>query len=70
MSKFERHKKKGDSYYVYPHKHCKKCDQMIDESFTYCPPCYAIMQEKKKKKRFRKKKDTDELSNEKEVKND
>ena len=57
MSKFERHKKKADSYYVYPHKHCQKCGEMIEESVNYCPDCYNIIQEKqkKKKKRFRKK---------------
>jgi len=70
LSKFERYKKKGDSYYVYPHKHCQKCGQMIDESLTYCPQCYAIIQEKKKKKKFRKKKGTDESSDEKEIKKD
>lgn len=57
MSKFERYKKKGESSYIYPHKHCQKCGQMTDESVNYCPDCYNIIQEKmnKKKKRFRKK---------------
>jgi len=59
LSKFERYKKKGDSYYVYPHKHCKKCGQMIEESLTYCPECYKIIQEKKKKKRFKRKKESE-----------
>ena len=63
MSKFERYKKKGDSYYVDPHKHCKKCGQMIEESLTYCPECYKIIQEKKKKKRFRKKKESEKQNN-------
>ena len=56
MSKFERHKKKADSY-VYPHKHCQKCGEMIEEEVNYCPDCYNLIQEKKKKKkkRFRKK---------------
>ena len=51
MSKFERYKKKGDSYYVYPHKHCKTCGQMIEESLTYCSECYQKIKEKKKKKK-------------------
>ena len=67
LSKFERYSKKGDSYYIYPHKHCKKCGQMIEESLTYCSDCYNVIQEKmKKKKRFRKKKESDESSNTKE----
>ena len=67
MSKFERYKKKGDSYYVYPHKHCQKCGQMTDESITYCPECYIVIQEKrKKKKRFKKGKTVDDQSTNKE----
>ena len=67
MSKFERYAKKGDSYYIYPHKHRQKCGQMIDESVNYCPDCYNIIQEKmKKKKRFRKKRESEESSNTKE----
>ncbi|TFG14552.1 MAG: DUF2116 family Zn-ribbon domain-containing protein [Promethearchaeota archaeon] len=54
MSKFERHQKKGDSYYVYPHKHCKQCGQMIEESLTYCDECYQKLKEKKKKKKDKK----------------
>ena len=52
MSKFERYKK-GMEAEIYPHKHCKKCGQMIDESVSYCEECYKKMQEKKKKRRFR-----------------
>ena len=33
MSKFERYKKKAGPY-IYPHKHCKKCDEMVTEAFT------------------------------------
>ncbi len=56
MSKFDRHKKEGGSYYIYPHKHCAKCSQMINESITYCPECYKLIKEKKEKKsKFRKK---------------
>ncbi|MFX1500750.1 MAG: hypothetical protein ACFFDH_07275 [Promethearchaeota archaeon] len=55
MSKFERHKKKTEMY-IYPHKHCKKCGEMISEAFTYCPECYKILKEKKKRRIFRKKK--------------
>ncbi|MFX1257801.1 MAG: hypothetical protein ACFFAN_08080 [Promethearchaeota archaeon] len=64
MSKFDRHKKKGDSYYIYPHKHCLECGRMIDESLNYCSGCYKLMKEKKEKKRFRKKKSSDDSSSE------
>ncbi|MBN1216743.1 MAG: hypothetical protein JXA99_15050 [Candidatus Lokiarchaeota archaeon] len=50
MSKFERHKKSEE--YVYPHKHCKKCEDMIIESYTYCPKCYKELLERKNKKGF------------------
>ncbi len=54
MSKFERYKKKADTY-IYPHKHCKNCGEMISEAFSYCFECYQKLQEKKKKKkRFKK----------------
>jgi predicted amidophosphoribosyltransferase len=54
LSKFDRYKKDGESYYVYPHKHCQKCGQMIEENLTYCSECYNKLQErKKKKKKFR-----------------
>ena len=46
MSKFERYKK-GDKQYIYPHKHCEKCGQMIDEGLTYCPECYEKVKKKK-----------------------
>ncbi|TFF85997.1 MAG: DUF2116 family Zn-ribbon domain-containing protein [Promethearchaeota archaeon] len=49
MSKFERYDKKTESY-IYPHKHCKKCGKMIKESYTFCPECYKVLQEDKKKK--------------------
>ena len=53
LSKFDRYKKNGESYYIYPHKHCQKCGQMIEESMTYCTECYNKIQERKKtKKRF------------------
>ncbi|MHA1194482.1 MAG: hypothetical protein ACTSRH_00990 [Promethearchaeota archaeon] len=57
MSKFERYKKKSDDY-IYPHKHCKRCGEMIDEALTYCSKCYNLLMEKKKKKwyKLRKKK--------------
>lgn len=64
MSKFERHTKKGESYYVYPHKHCQKCGQMIEESSNYCPECYKELKEKKEKK---KAKGTDESENKQET---
>ncbi|MBD3193667.1 MAG: hypothetical protein GF317_01325 [Candidatus Lokiarchaeota archaeon] len=51
MSKFDRYKKKTESY-VYPHKHCKRCGDMIKESFTYCPDCYNELKTKKEKKGF------------------
>ncbi|MFX1321235.1 MAG: DUF2116 family Zn-ribbon domain-containing protein [Promethearchaeota archaeon] len=55
MSKFDRYKKKAEVY-VDPHKHCKKCGQMIDEGISYCPECYQAMKNKKRKKRFWRKK--------------
>jgi predicted amidophosphoribosyltransferase len=63
MSKFERHGKKGESYYVYPHKHCQKCGQMIEESVNYCSECYKELKEKKEKKKSKKSRGTDELEN-------
>jgi len=63
VSKFERYKKNGESYYVYPHKHCQKCGQMIDESLNYCPECYKELKEKKEKKKSKKAKGTDESEN-------
>lgn len=62
MSKFERYKKKGVSTYIYPHKHCTKCAQMIDESLTYCPQCYQLLQQKKQRKRFGRKKVSNEYN--------
>ena len=57
MSKYERYKKQSVEY-IYPHKHCKKCDIMIEEGITYCSECYNTLQEKKRKKwyKFKKKK--------------
>ena len=60
MSKFERYKKKVDIY-IYPHKHCKNCGEMINEGITYCPDCYAKRKEKKKRKLFKRKKDKSEI---------
>ena len=54
MSKFERYKKKTDIY-IYPHKHCKSCGEMISEAFSYCSECYKKRKEKKKRKRFKRK---------------
>jgi len=54
LSKFERYKKKTETY-IYPHKHCKKCGEMIDEGFSYCKECYKALKEKKKRKLFRRK---------------
>jgi predicted nucleic acid-binding Zn ribbon protein len=54
LSKFERYKKKDDTY-IYPHKHCKKCGEMISEALTYCTNCYEKMQEKKKRRFFKRK---------------
>ena len=50
MSKFDRYKK-TDELYIYPHKHCGTCGEMIEEAHNYCPECYRKMQEKKKNKR-------------------
>lgn len=55
MSKFDRHKKASVDY-IDPHKHCKSCDQMIDEGLTYCSECYEKLQAKKNKKWYKRKK--------------
>ncbi|MFX1574423.1 MAG: DUF2116 family Zn-ribbon domain-containing protein [Promethearchaeota archaeon] len=57
MSKFERYKKETGTY-IYPHKHCKNCGEMISEEFTYCAECYTKLKEKKKRKLFSRKKKT------------
>ena len=51
MSKYDRYKKTADGY-IYPHKHCKKCGEMIEEAYTYCSDCYRELKEKKKKRGF------------------
>ena len=56
MSKFDRYKKQQTDQYIYPHKHCAKCGEMIEESVTYCSNCYEQLKQKKKRKRFRIKK--------------
>ncbi len=58
MSKFDRYKKQQGTEYIYPHKHCAKCGEMIEESITYCSNCYEQLKQKKQKKRFRMKKRT------------
>jgi len=50
LSKFERYKKTNELY-IYPHKHCDKCGEMIEEANNYCSECYKKMQQKKEKKR-------------------
>ena len=59
MSKYERYKKKSEEY-IYPHKHCKRCDQIIEEGITYCSDCYKKLQEKKKWYKWKKTKKTKE----------
>jgi len=59
LSKYERYKKKSEEY-IYPHKHCKKCDQIIEEGNTYCSDCYMKLQEKKKKYKWKRKKKIEE----------
>jgi len=63
LSKYERYKKQSVEY-IYPHKHCKKCDKMIEEGITYCSECYTILQDKKEKKwyKFKNKKQKTEES--------
>ncbi|MEJ2277426.1 MAG: hypothetical protein P8Y70_06710 [Candidatus Lokiarchaeota archaeon] len=48
MSKFERYNK--NEQYIYPHKHCKKCGDMIKEAYTYCPNCYQELKNRESKK--------------------
>jgi len=52
LSKFERYTKQAEED-IYPHKHCKKCGQMIEEAYNYCPDCYKKLKEKKKRKWFK-----------------
>jgi predicted nucleic acid-binding Zn ribbon protein len=52
MSKFDRYKKK-EEIYIYPHTHCEKCGAMIEGSHKYCSECYEKMNQKKKRKWFR-----------------
>ena len=64
LSKYERYKKQSDVY-IYTHKHCKKCDKIIEEGITYFSECYAILQYKKERKKwykFKKKKQNAEES--------
>ena len=63
MSKYERYKKQSVEY-VYPHKHCKKCERMIEEGITYCSECYTILQDKKQKKKWYKFKNKKQKSEE------
>jgi len=49
LSKFDRYKKTTDDY-IFPHKHCKRCNEMIEEAYTYCPSCYVKISEKKQRK--------------------
>ncbi|MFX1555750.1 MAG: DUF2116 family Zn-ribbon domain-containing protein [Promethearchaeota archaeon] len=49
---------------MYPHKHCKKCGQMIEEAYNYCSDCYNALKEKKKRKWFKfKRKAKDSIEN-------
>jgi len=68
LSKFERYKKKTREPYVYPHKHCQKCGQMIEEKYSYCKECYKMVKEKKEKKRIKRKAKTKEDAKNKEKK--
>ncbi|MGB5911056.1 MAG: DUF2116 family Zn-ribbon domain-containing protein [Promethearchaeia archaeon] len=64
MSKFERYKKQAEDY-IYPHKHCKRCGQLIEEAYNYCSGCYNTLKNKKKRRWFkfrRDKKEKDESS--------
>ncbi|NHJ24361.1 MAG: DUF2116 family Zn-ribbon domain-containing protein [Candidatus Lokiarchaeota archaeon] len=49
MSKYDRYKKSAEGY-IFPHKHCKRCGQMIEEAFTYCSDCYKKIKEKKRRR--------------------
>jgi predicted nucleic acid-binding Zn ribbon protein len=55
VSKYERYKKKTETY-IFPHKHCKKCGEMISEGISYCPECYQSLKEKKKRRLFKRRK--------------
>ncbi len=62
MSKFDRYKKQQGEQYIYPHKHCSKCGEMIEEALTYCAKCYEQLKQKKKKRRFGRKSKPQESS--------
>jgi uncharacterized OB-fold protein len=49
MSKFDRYKVKSEEE-IFPHKHCKKCGEIIEEAYTYCANCYSSLKAKKQKK--------------------
>ena len=67
LSKFERYKKKSEPY-VYPHKHCEKCGEMIEESMRFCANCYEKIKTKKEKKKSRFKRRRREIKNEEDYK--
>ncbi|MBY9007111.1 MAG: hypothetical protein KGD63_10160 [Candidatus Lokiarchaeota archaeon] len=51
MSKFDRHIKKSATN-IFPHKHCKECEDLIEDSYTYCSECYIKVSERKTRKGF------------------
>ena len=51
MSKFEKYKKKNE--WIYPHKHCLKCNKMISETKDYCDICLQKIKQEKKEKEMR-----------------
>ena len=50
MSKY--HKYQVEEGYIYPHKHCPRCNAVMDESKQYCSQeCMVAATEKSKKSR-------------------
>ena len=47
MAKFKKYKNEG---YVYPHKHCPRCQAMIPETEEYCSEECRVVYEKKEHK--------------------
>jgi len=48
LSKFEKYKKTDE--WIYPHKHCSKCNKMISEDSNNCEKCLRIIEQEKKEK--------------------
>lgn len=50
LSKFEKYKK---NEWIYPHKHCLKCNTMIAETKEYCDKCSQKIKQDKIEKEMK-----------------